>query len=928
MKISRYAIALCLGLGGALPLTAQQLPTDWYEESTLTRPFVRWWWLGSAVDPEGLTFNLSEMADKGLGGVEITPIYGVKGNEANDIPYLSDKWMDMLAHTTAEARRLGLQVDMNNGTGWPFGGPEVTTDDAAKKYIVEKFTTGAKRRVEEAIRPADPRQRGVARLQHLLAVSPDGKQRINVTEHLKNDTVLTWRAPKGEPWTVYALFCGPTFQMVKRAAPGGEGYVVNHYDSLAVKRYLAKFDRAFEGRENLTPTSFFNDSYEVYGSSWTDNFLAEFEADHGYRLESFLPEFVDEENHTGIRPRIIRDYRTTLARLLRDNFTDVWTRWAHSHGATIRNQSHGSPANILDIYAAVDIPECESFGKSDFDIPGLHATGPSRPSDADPAVLKFASSAAHLAGRPLTSAETLTWLTEHFHTSLARCKPEIDQMLCSGVNHVYFHGAPYSPAHEPFPGWLFYASINVSPTNSFWQDAPGLFRYISRTQAALSAGTPDNDFLLFFPFEDIITRQGGTPYLMFDIHKMDQRMPDVKAAVAEVMGQGFDVDYLSDALIDMLAIDPSGRLLSRGGNKYNAIIVPPMKVVKPETLASLLQKARAGATVIFVGELPADVPGLSDLAARQDALSEILKLIPQGNGIHAYGKGRLIMAPTITEALAQTGVKGEPLRRDGLHMIRRTNEAGGHNYFISLLRNAPIDGWVNLAVPSASAMLFDPLTGESGKAQTRAAADGTTDLRLRLQPGQSILVKTFPTDVEAADWTYFTPAGEPVAIERGWSISFPQSDPEIAETFATDTLTAWTSLPDERVKVNSATGRYTVTFDFDPATADDWLLSLGDVCESARVNINGTDVTTLWAVPFETRVGRFLRKGKNTLTVDVTNLQANRIADFERRGVEWRRFKDANVATVTGARTFSFADWPTVPSGLNSQVTLTPISYK
>lgn len=219
---------------------------------------------------------------------------------------------------------------------------------------------------------------------------------------------------------------------------------------------------------------------------------------------------------------MVSDYRRTLGWMLEEHFTRVWTDWAHSHGARIRNQSHGSPANILDLYAAVDIPECESFGKSDFNIPRMPDSGPSRPSDADPAVLKFASSAAHLAGKPLTSAETLTWLTEHFHTSLARCKPEIDQMLCSGVNHVYFHGAPYSPKGVDFPGWLFYASINVSPTNSMWQDASGLFGYITRVQSFLTAGSPDADFLLYFPLDDILHRQDGNPYLMFDIHKMQQ----------------------------------------------------------------------------------------------------------------------------------------------------------------------------------------------------------------------------------------------------------------------------------------------------------------------------------------------------------------------------------------------------------------------
>ncbi|MDE5786791.1 MAG: glycosyl hydrolase family 2, partial [Duncaniella sp.] len=499
MKLNYLSTTLLLT--SALTASAQLVApeTGWYEETTENRPFVRWWWLGSAVDPEGLTFNLEEFARKGLGGVEITPIYGVKGNEANDIPYLSHKWMDMLDYTTSEASRLGLQVDMNNGTGWPFGGPEVTPEWSARKLVTETWDLDKGQKISSPIVPSDAKQAPVATLQKVIAVN--GDRRIDITSKVDKKGMLKWKAPS-DGWKVYSIFSGRTFQKVKRAAPGGEGYVLNHYDSIAVKKYLEKFDTAFVGHENSIPHSFFNDSYEVYGSDWADNILDVFERDHGYRLEMYIPEFISED-HSDLRARVVRDYRATLAGMLSDNFTDIWTRWAHSHGAKIRNQSHGSPANILDIYAAVDIPECESFGQSDFDIPGLVRNGDSRPSDADPAVLKFASSAAHLAGRKLTSAETLTWLTEHFHTSLARCKPEIDQMLASGVNHVYFHGAPYSPAGIDFPGWLFYASINMSPTNSIWNDAGGLMKYIARNQAFLSAGDPDNDFLLYFPIEDV-----------------------------------------------------------------------------------------------------------------------------------------------------------------------------------------------------------------------------------------------------------------------------------------------------------------------------------------------------------------------------------------------------------------------------------------
>ena len=169
------------------------------------------------------------------------------------------------------------------------------------------------------------------------------------------------------------------------------------------------------------------DSYEVYGANWTPRLLEEFAGRRAYRLEEKLPEllgYVDDGNRT------LADYRETLGELLYENFTCQWHDWANKHGVKVRNQAHGSPANLLDIYAAVDIPEIEGFGLSDFNIKGLRTDpGFTRKNDSDVSMLKYASSAAHVMGKPLTSSETFTWLTEHFRTSLSQMKPDLDLMF-------------------------------------------------------------------------------------------------------------------------------------------------------------------------------------------------------------------------------------------------------------------------------------------------------------------------------------------------------------------------------------------------------------------------------------------------------------------------------------------------------------------
>ena len=124
------------------------------------------------------------------------------------------------------------------------------------------------------------------------------------------------------------------------------------------------------------------------------------------------------------------------------------------------------------------------------------------PDEAQIPRLKLASSAAHVAGRTLASAEAFTWLGEHFQTPLAQAKEAADWLLLSGVNHLVYHGVPYSPAGAAWPGWQFYASVNFGPQGGLWRDLPELNGYLARVQAVLQAGEPDEDVLLYYSPRD------------------------------------------------------------------------------------------------------------------------------------------------------------------------------------------------------------------------------------------------------------------------------------------------------------------------------------------------------------------------------------------------------------------------------------------
>ena len=62
---------------------------QWPEITSQNKPWSRWWWQGSAVDAQNLSWMMEEYKKAGLGGLEITTIYGVKGHEKEFIDFLS-----------------------------------------------------------------------------------------------------------------------------------------------------------------------------------------------------------------------------------------------------------------------------------------------------------------------------------------------------------------------------------------------------------------------------------------------------------------------------------------------------------------------------------------------------------------------------------------------------------------------------------------------------------------------------------------------------------------------------------------------------------------------------------------------------------------------------------------------------------------------
>ncbi len=918
MRIACVLVLCTVAFADAAP--AGDAAFEWPAATAEQKPWTYWWWMGSAVEAAELSAVLEIYGKSGLGGVHIIPIYGVKGFEDRCIPYLSPAWMEALRLTVEAAGRAGMGVDMTTGTGWPFGGPNVTPEHAACKVVIKRYTLGAGERLSEKL-PA-------GRIEAVMAF-PESGEPLDLTNEVDGGGALGWTPPAGK-WSLCVVSTAGTGQNVKRAAPGAEGKVVDPFSRKALDAYLERFDKAFAGYRGRPPRAQYHDSYEYYGADWAPGFLDAFRVRRGYDLRPLLPAFLGQGPEDTVA-RVKADYRATIADLILEDFIEPWVAWSHAKGCLTRNQAHGSPGNILDLYAASDIPETEIFGPSGFPIPGLRADPTFKNEPPDPLMLKFSSSAAHVAGKRLVSSETCTWLAEHFTVSLAQAKPEIDQLLASGINHVFFHGTTYSPRSEPWPGWLFYASTNFGPTSVFHRDLPELAAYIARCQSILQSGEPDNDVLLYFPIHDVWHSPAGM-LVGFGVHNLGQWLHGtafhrVACALAE---RGYAFDYVSDRMLAGARATPEG--IRTPGGAYRAVLVPACRCMPVETFERLIALARGGATVIFEEGFPRDVPGLGGLEERRTRLAAAAAAIDLEDNSDSWGRhaavgaGRVLAGKDIDAMLGSAGARREPIAAAGIRFIRRTH-GEGHHYFLANLGAKTVEGWTPLGVAARSAVLMDPRFPDgNGTAALRHDRAGRPAIYVRLAPGESRIVRTFATrQVTGASWRYVREdAAAPVDVAGPWRVSFIDGGPRLPAPFETARLASWSALGGSDAAVFAGTARYTAAFARPPDGAGrEWILDLGRVGESARVRVNGREVGALWSLPFKIPIGDFLAAGENTLEIEVTNLGANRIADMDRRRVPWKKFYDANIVNIQ-YKPFDASAWPDAPSGLLGPVRLLP----
>jgi hypothetical protein len=804
-------------------------------------------------------------------------------------------------------------MDMTMGSGWPFGGPHIAPDLAAEglQCLRVPIKPGA-----GAI-PAPQLRDGQRFLAAFLAAGDAKHFDPNSARQLVRRTDGAFEVPPSppDPRVLLVFVAAPTGQQVKRAAVGAEGNVLDHYHRAAMEKHMEAVGAPLAAAGGGNIRAMFCDSLEVYDSNWTEGFLKEFQARRGYDLTPHLPALIAGNGPDAAAIR--HDWGQTLTELLNENFLEPFQEWCHQHHVLARVQAYGQPPAQLSSYRFVDLPEGEQGDEAGH---WNHFTAS-----------RWASSAGHLYGGPVISAEAWTWI--HwlpFRATPLDFKATADEYLLEGINQFVAHGYPYSPPGVPEPGWHFYAAGALGPHNPWWFAMPDLAHYLQRASFILRQGRPANDIAVYLPTDDAWAR---LPLAEVNLWEAIWKKlgPNLLPSLLEA---GYNLDFIDDETLAQQGRVEKGKL-TFAGQDFSVVILPGIERIPPATLAKLGEFAKSGGTLIVTRRLPSIGPGFlhqgaeSAEVARQ--VEELFKK-PAAPG-HFVADESQSLKDELTHLYAPD-VAFSPRSRDVGFIRRHTDSA--EIYFIANTSNRRYDGAATFHARGKNAEWWDLFTGEVSEAQ--AGSESNTTLKLDIEPYGSRLVVFTDRELPKAPVSTQTRASATLDLSRGWQVTFEGTGRRISM----DALQPWTEI--EGLKFFSGHATYQKTFvaprDFlaegvraelnfgegtpVPVQQNAYFQAWfdGPVREAAETYFNGHRVGAVWHPPYELDVTPFLRAGENELSIVVGNLAVNEMAGRplpDRSALIARygeRFQDQGNKLVEA-----------VPSGLTGPVRLIARTY-
>lgn len=720
---------------------------------------------------------------------------------------------------------------------------------------------------------------------------------IDLTPALKNGAV-TASLPDGE-WRILRL--GHTSTGHTNATGGaGKGLECDKFSPQAVaKQFDNWFGRVFHELDPELARRVLKymhvDSWECGSQNWSDNFASEFKRRRGYDLMPYLPLYAGiPMDNAETSEKVLRDIRTTMAELVVDVFYTVLAEKAKEYDCYFSAECV-SPTMVSDgmmHYSKVDYPMGEFW---------LNSPTHDKPNDMIDAI-----HGAHVYGKNIVQAEGFTELRGTWDETPATLKTLLDRNYALGINRIFYHVNAHNPYLDRKPGMtLDGIGLFFQRDNTWYGDGgKALTDYMRRCQALLQYGSPVIDIAVFTGEE--MPRRAVLPDRLvpslpgiFGAERVESertrlanvgqplRVKPVGVSHSANMAdpekwinpmRGYNYDSMNKDALLRLATVKDGRIEMPGGSSYRVLVLPLAHQLMPDTTLSPEVRSKVD-EMIKAGVIVPELPYVKD-------------------DFSVYGLDRDVVLP---ENVAWTH--------------RRNNEDNVDLYFISNQEETPREFTASFRVAGRVPELWDPMTGEIDRNLDWKTVDGRTEVKMDLAgAGSAFIVFSEPTEATAGTAPVRNEKQELLNTGK-WNVKFSTTGREIVS----DTLFDWTSSEDNDVKYYSGTATYTTTFKAPKFGKNDRvMLDLEGLHDVATVVVNGKECGIVWTAPYQVDITDAVKKGKNNLSIAVTNTWANALLGA-----------DEGNAPFDGIWTngkYRRAEKTLIPAGLTGPLKLTVIT--
>ena len=309
------------------------------------------------------------------------------------------------------------------------------------------------------------------------------------------------------------------------------------------------------------------DSHEGGSQNWTPLMLKEFRQRRGYDLLPYLPVLagyiVDSTERT---ESILRDFRHTISEMMRDNYYATFQRKASALGLHFTAQAIGNALCItgdaISVKDAVEKPQGEFWA---YQQTGAYD-------------IKDCSSAAHLYGKSVVSAEAMTD-AEYKDTPLA-LKRVADIAFAMGAQELVVCATPHIPTVKA-DRYVAGREYAINRSNPQWNAMKRMWKGINSTMRVLQQGKAAPDALIFLG-DDI------------PVKTLTHKLPKA------IDGLDWDV-CTGDALCRRITPTADGQLTTPDSVYYKALIVEKDIYISPESQKKIDSLREAGVPVLSDG---------------------------------------------------------------------------------------------------------------------------------------------------------------------------------------------------------------------------------------------------------------------------------------------------------------------------------------